>query len=78
MKVICRNTRINPIIQALRDERIRRGWSQDALAARLYVHRTQISHWESGRCDPTGDSLVRWADALDMEITAAPKRGEAR
>lgn len=43
--------------QKLQELRKQSGWTQDELAKRLYVSRTAVSKWESGRGYPNIDSL---------------------
>ena len=42
--------------------------TQAELAAKLDVHQTQIAHWEKGRTKPRQDSLVRLAQAFEVEV----------
>ena len=42
--------------------------SQEELAARASIHRTQISLMESGRRLPRLDTLIKLAGALEVEI----------
>ena len=50
--------------------RLRQGrkLSQEELAARASVHRTQISLMESGKRLPRLDTLIKLAGALEVEI----------
>jgi transcriptional regulator with XRE-family HTH domain len=50
--------------------RLRQGrkLSQEELAARASVHRTQISLMESGKRLPRLDTLVKLAGALEVEV----------
>lgn len=48
--------------------RQRRNLSQEELAARASVHRTQISLMESGKRLPRLDTLVKLAGALEVEV----------
>lgn len=51
--------------------RKRRRWldlSQEALAARIGVHRMTIHRWETGEREPRADELQRWARALDIAV----------
>ena len=52
----------------LKQERIRRGWSQGGLADRLGVAQSLVSTWEAGRRDPGLDQLRRLAAVLDRPI----------
>ena len=53
--------------EKLQELRKRRGLTQDELAMRLYVSRTAVSKWESGRGYPSIDSLK--AIALFFSVT---------
>jgi transcriptional regulator with XRE-family HTH domain len=50
----------------LRKARLDRGLSQHALAATAELHHTHISLLERGQREPTLDTLVRLARALDI------------
>jgi transcriptional regulator with XRE-family HTH domain len=52
----------------LRVERARARLSQEALAARADIHRTQISLMESAKRLPRLDTLVKLAGALDIGV----------
>jgi transcriptional regulator with XRE-family HTH domain len=52
--------------ERLREARLDRGLSQDALAATAQLHHTHISLLERGRRDPTLETLVRLARALNL------------
>ena len=60
----------HPVIQALRQARIDAGISQYKLASTLDCSRSKIEHLERGHTTNTGFTfLVKWAEALGMEIT---------
>lgn len=46
--------------------------TQQQLAVRLGVDRRTIQRWEDGTCDPSSQDLFRWADALGLDLFAAP------
>lgn len=46
-----------------------RGLSQEALAERAGIHRTQISLFETGRRQPLLETLLRLAGALEVPVT---------
>ena len=48
--------------------RKRKGWTQEELAQKLYVSRTAISKWESGRGYPNIDSLKVVAGVFEVTI----------
>jgi transcriptional regulator with XRE-family HTH domain len=52
-------------LQTLRKEK---GWTQEALAEKLYVSRTAISKWESGRGYPNIDSLRAIARVFSVTV----------
>lgn len=54
--------------QTLKMARKRVGMKQKDVAARIGVHPSKISHWESGKNVPNYGSLERVADALDMGV----------
>jgi transcriptional regulator with XRE-family HTH domain len=48
----------------IRDLRIQHGMSQDELAEAIGISQNQISRYERGANDPTGDVLIALADVL--------------
>lgn len=54
--------------QALRDLRERRGLTQAALGAKADMAAASVSHFETGQRQPSLDSLVKLADALEVSI----------
>ena len=58
-------------LQQLRKEK---GWTQEELAELLYVSRTAISKWESGRGYPSIDSLKAISKLLALLTHKHPKR----
>jgi transcriptional regulator with XRE-family HTH domain len=64
-----------PLVLELRDERMRRGLTQEALAWDIGVQACQLSQWERGLKDPGLRSLMRWCGALGLAVTAAPAAG---
>ena len=63
-----------PLNERLREERKRKGLTQEQLAGLISVSRQTISHWETGRAAPDYDSLRLLAEALD--ITSSQLLGE--
>lgn len=59
-------------IDVLRRRRVELGMSQKALADELGWQERRISDYEHGNKPIHPRLLVRWAAALDMEITALP------
>jgi transcriptional regulator with XRE-family HTH domain len=58
------------IAHRLKEERKRRGWSLDELAARSQVSRAMISKIERQASTPTAVLLARLADALGLTLSA--------
>ena len=54
--------------QKLQELRKQSGWTQDELAKRLYVSRTAVSKWESGRGYPNVDSLKDIAKLFSVTV----------
>lgn len=54
-------------LQLLRKQR---GWTQEQLAERIYVSRTAVSKWESGKGYPSIDSLKALAQVYEVTIDA--------
>jgi transcriptional regulator with XRE-family HTH domain len=63
----------DPILDALRAERERRGLSQTELAQMIgrSTYNTPYQ-WESGINEPTLSSLREWAGALGYDVTLTP------
>lgn len=53
------------ILSALRAEK---GWTQDALAERLFVTRQAVSRWETGETVPNVDTLKQLSALFDVSI----------
>lgn len=52
--------------EELRRVRVAAGFSQDALAARLYIDRTTVTRAENGERPPTADVLAAWCEACSL------------
>lgn len=66
---------------SLRDLRVAAGMSQQDLAHRLEVRQELVSQWERAKARPTGEKIVHYAAALEVEpavINAAINLTEAR
>lgn len=66
---------------AVRQARIKRGWSQEVLAEEAGVHRTYISKFEQGGRNPSLSTLEDLADALGiplMELFRSADRASKR
>jgi transcriptional regulator with XRE-family HTH domain len=57
------------VAQSLRDERIRQRVSMDQLAAKSGLSQPMISYVERGLRNPTLDTLLRIAAALDVDLS---------
>ena len=62
--------------EKLQELRKQKGLTQEQLAARLYVSRTAVSKWESGRGYPTIDSLKRIAEVFAVSVDDLLDGGE--
>ena len=63
--------------QRLQELRKQKGLTQEELAERLYVSRTAVSKWESGRGYPNIDSLKDIAKFFSVSIDELLSSGEA-
>ena len=54
----------------LKRERMRKGWSQAALAVRLGVTREYVARLEAGRHDPPLSTVERLAKILGVKVSA--------
>jgi len=52
----------------VRELRVRKGWSQQALAERVGVRQKQISSYERGINVPSGEILIALARAFDISL----------
>jgi transcriptional regulator with XRE-family HTH domain len=52
----------------LRELRLARGWTQKQLASRSGLSHTQVSHLETGFSNPSAQSALRLAEALDTPV----------
>lgn len=55
--------------QAIQSRRKAAGFSQEAFAHILGMHRTQLGHIEQGRKDCRFSTLMRIADGLDVPLS---------
>ncbi len=65
---------INRVVDALRDERLRLGRSQNEVAHRAGLSHTMVMRVEKQERMPTIDTLLRIAAALDLELGAVITR----
>jgi len=54
----------------IKQERIKRGWSQADLGRLLHISKTAVSRWESGEREPGAEFLSRIAAAMELGIDA--------
>lgn len=54
--------------QIIREARLAQGLTQSKLAAQINAHQQTISFWETGRILPEVYSLVKIAQALDLDL----------
>jgi transcriptional regulator with XRE-family HTH domain len=62
------------VARLLRDERVRQGISMDRLARKSGLSQPMISYVERGMRNPTLDTLLRIAIALDVDLPKLIKR----
>lgn len=55
---------------AIRQGRLRLGYSQEAFADVVGMHRTQLGHIEQGKKDCRLSTIIRIADSLGMRASA--------
>ena len=70
------------LAETLRRLRTEKGLTQQQLASQLYVDRSSVAHWESGRRVPDAMLLSRVAAALDVDVSlllsAAADKGDEK
>jgi len=54
--------------EKLRQERSKRGWSQEELAEKLYVSRQSVSKWENGQNYPSIEIIIKISDLFGVTI----------
>ena len=59
---------MNPIVKLLREIRLEKKISQEALAVRAGYGLNQIWNWENNQTCPTLDNAIVWAEALGYEF----------
>jgi transcriptional regulator with XRE-family HTH domain len=62
------------VVRILRDERKRRGFSMNQIAERSGLSQGMISLVEHDLRNPTLDTLLRIADALELDLASIIKR----
>lgn len=68
--------RIHPVIDAIRQARREKGWSQARLAEASGVSVTAIGGWEDGTHSPQLAQLARVLDVLALRLDVLPYRAE--
>ena len=51
----------------IKEERLRKGYTQDQLAEELHVTRQAVSSWETGRSEPDLETLKLLSDMLELD-----------
>lgn len=65
---------IDPIIESLRDERIKQGKSMRAVSREMGVSNSSVTDWEGGFKSPTLRSLRLWTKTLGMTLESQERR----
>jgi transcriptional regulator with XRE-family HTH domain len=55
--------------KAIRDLRVKAGYSQDKLVAQTGISRSQLYFIESGRCVPRVETMEKIAAVLNMKVS---------
>lgn len=53
------------------------GISQGAVAGQIKVETSTVSHWETGKTQPSLSSLLSYLEALGLELVLQPKMDDA-
>jgi transcriptional regulator with XRE-family HTH domain len=64
------------IAEAIKTERLERGWSQSQLARRLDVPETNVRNWERGRTEPRFSLYARMCLLFGWELPYASTPGK--
>ncbi len=68
----------NPLLLALRAERIRQNLTVRELAIDIGIdYGTMVTNWEMGLAKPRLENFVAWAGALGMDVVLKRRDGEA-
>ncbi|AWZ34333.1 TPA: transcriptional regulator [Streptococcus agalactiae] len=54
--------------QKLREERKKRGYTQEEMAKLLAIGQSAYAKWENGRTEPTLDNIIKLANILDVTV----------
>jgi len=61
------------ILNQLRQRRLDMGANRNSLNTILGQSRSQLQGWEDKGIVPTATSLIKWADALNMDVQLIPR-----
>ncbi|MBQ9377783.1 MAG: helix-turn-helix transcriptional regulator [Schwartzia sp.] len=61
-------------MNAIREHRTQRKWTQAELAERLGVERSTVAKWESGASQPQAAHLIALAEIFECTVDALLKR----
>lgn len=64
---------LESLIEAVRQARLAKGWSQRELSARAHLTQAQISRIESGEVDLQVSTLLELARSLDLDLRLVPR-----
>ncbi len=67
---------VNRVISILREERLKRGWSQEKLAQSAGLSRTGVRHVESANFRPTLYTLLKIAEAQNLNLSRLIARAQ--
>lgn len=54
--------------EKLKTERVKKGWSQEELAVKLFVSRQSVSKWENGQNYPSIEAIMKISDLFGVSI----------
>lgn len=54
--------------EKLKNERLKKGWSQEELAEQLFVSRQSVSKWENGQNYPSIEIIIKVSDIFGVTI----------
>jgi transcriptional regulator with XRE-family HTH domain len=64
------------VVHLLREKRVAKGLSMYAVAKRARMSHSMISRLEHEQCRPTLDTLLRLADAMEIDLSPLIKKAE--
>jgi len=68
---------VNQVIATFRDERLKRAISQETLARMAGMSRSGVRHVEGGEIRPTLYTLLKIAEALNLNLSEVLAKGRA-